>query len=176
MSFVSERIQKNLEPMYQNIEKKKYAQDCYYSNHCPNISPLKRASKGPVHERLGINRKRRRMYDMPYGTNTSLLGPKRRTLKTTANTYTAQNRLHRIKQSFRQNKRMPRNLLIKVPNIPNTPVASKKFKMLLNPTLQSDIRLLQSSYNSEPLMCYLEDFRPTSAGTGISTNDRFTQL
>ncbi|KAG5877653.1 hypothetical protein JTB14_038329 [Gonioctena quinquepunctata] len=67
-------IQKNLEPLKQNIEKKKRAQEIYYENHSDLIgaSPLTRdLGKKPVKQRLGRK--------IPFsGTNTAAIPPKRR--------------------------------------------------------------------------------------------------
>lgn len=75
----SEVIQKNLEPLRENIEKKKRAQDAYYENHSDSVgmSPLTRdAYRRPVKQRLG----RSNMYHYT-GTSTSFLPPKMRLRK-----------------------------------------------------------------------------------------------
>nr|XP_023016336.1 uncharacterized protein LOC111505713 [Leptinotarsa decemlineata] len=67
-------ISKNLEPLKQNVEKKKRAQEIYYENHAEELgaSPLLRdLGKKPVKQRLG------RRVPFP-GTNTSAIPPKQR--------------------------------------------------------------------------------------------------
>lgn len=77
-SFIAEVIQKNLEPLRENVEKKKRAQDAYYETHedTMGMSPLTReAFKKPVKQRLGRRH-------IPYvGTSTSFLPPKKRLRK-----------------------------------------------------------------------------------------------
>lgn len=101
---VTDVIQKNLEPLRENIEKKKRAQDAYYENNTNNfgISPLRRDGRRSVKQRLGRS-------NVPYtGTNTSFLPPKQRlrkinnTLNNKINTRKtrinlAQQRLYRIR-------------------------------------------------------------------------------
>lgn len=94
-------IQKNLEPLRENIEKKKRAQDAYYESSF-GVSPLRRNNRPPVKQRLG-------KVNIPYaGTSTSFLPPKQRLRKvnTTLNNRInsrkirnnpAQQRLYRIR-------------------------------------------------------------------------------
>lgn len=70
----AEHIRRNLEPLRENIEKKKRAQDYYYESSV-GVSPLRRDDRKPVKQRLG-------RVNIPYaGTSTSFLPPKQRLRK-----------------------------------------------------------------------------------------------
>ncbi|VEN45378.1 unnamed protein product [Callosobruchus maculatus] len=63
-------ILRNLQPLQENVQKKKKAQEAYYRRNESGVSPLMRDSvRRPVKARLGL---------MPFGTNTSALPPKMR--------------------------------------------------------------------------------------------------
>lgn len=182
----------NLQPLKVNLEKKKKAQDLYYENNCSN-SPMRRdLNKRPVKHRLGL---------IPYGTNTSSILPKIRLRRQTMNNRInnrkfvhnrrvnlAQQRLNYIRSKHRQtlsipNKMklhrvihngVPRNFQVQVQNTSSPHYQKiKRFKQILNDSLQTEIRQIQSSYKREETMI------PTMVSpaiTGISMHKRFGLL
>ncbi|XP_066148077.1 uncharacterized protein [Euwallacea fornicatus] len=165
-------VSRNLEPLINNT-KKQIAQAKYYEKYPQNESPMTRADKGPVHQRLGLKQIRlKRM--VPLGTNTSSILPKKKFFRNNGNNsfgpnqnnrtklnrlFTVQSRFQRIRsQQLQRINGVPvklrrlttspaTNLTVEVRN-PNyncleyTPV--QRFKMILNPEIQSEILDIQS--------------------------------
>lgn len=157
-------IQKNLESLRENIEKKKRAQDAYYEVHSSHLyqSPLTRdRNRRPVKQRLGRN--------VPYsGTNTSFLPPKQRlrkvhTLNNSINQRkirnTAQQRLYNIMNRNQENhfneapRRMRLRKLVNERNIDgnslqvkvfnNMAKSNDRFRQKLDVTIQMEIKKIQ---------------------------------
>ncbi|KAL1491445.1 hypothetical protein ABEB36_012043 [Hypothenemus hampei] len=191
------RILKNLEPLQTN-NKKLVAQDIYYS------SVLQDEERGPVHERLGANKQIRLRPLMPLGTNTSTVLPKHRLLKrikyqkkqlyqTLYKGNRAQARLDRLRAEFiakrspiklkrLTNTQTAANLTIQVPNTssqskfnPFNDSMPNRFRMYLDPTIQSLIKLMQEEYeNFGGTLFPVPVIKPNT--TAISISDRFSSL
>ncbi|XP_056646366.1 uncharacterized protein LOC130451398 [Diorhabda sublineata] len=193
-------IQKNLEPLKQNIQKKIRAQEAYYQN-CNNVSvsPMTHDIKPPVQQRLGRK--------VPFtGTNTSMVPPKKRLYKNTLNSSIlkkkhlkrnhAQIRLNKIREKQRYESMMannltgPRKIKIhgRIPNaiIPNFKVqirnngnitnngiiGYKRHKISLDSEIQIAIKQLETLYTGEKIVI----LKVKPKATTISLNDRFTNL
>lgn len=193
-------IQKNLEPLKQNIQKKIRAQEAYYQNsNNVSVSPMLRNDKQPVQQRLGRR--------VPFnGTNTSMLPPKKRLYKNTLNSSIskkknikrnyAQMRLNKIRERQRHQTLMENNLTgtrkIKIhgriPNaiVPNFKVqirnngnfintglhGFKRHKISLDSDIQIAIKQLETMYTGEKIV--ILKIQPKA--TTISMNDRFSSL
>ncbi|CAH0556497.1 unnamed protein product [Brassicogethes aeneus] len=182
-----EVIKKNLEPLLQNIEKKKYAQEVYYKENPKGVSPLIRKEKGSVRQRLGQTLKYKRL------TNTANISPKSlykiqrcENYPMNKKRFSAQDRLNRIRQSqlyflnnnnekktntitlrrTNQFKNTPRNVLQR--GVPY----QRKFKLRLNQQLMTAILNIQSQYHSMPL--YMEDYICSAEATDLKLNNRFS--
>ncbi|XP_066259988.1 uncharacterized protein [Euwallacea similis] len=172
ISLFDDIVSRNLEPLINNT-KKQIAQAKYYEKHPQNESPMTRAAKGPVHQRLGVKQIRlKRM--VPLGTNTSSILPKKKFFGNNRNNsfgpgqnnrtklnrlFTVQSRFQKIRtQQLQRINGIPiklrrlttspaTNLTVEVRN-PNyapleyTPV--QRFKMILNPQIQSEILDIQN--------------------------------
>ncbi|CAH0556498.1 unnamed protein product [Brassicogethes aeneus] len=179
-------IQKNLEPLFHNIKKKRLAQDIYYQNHSFGVTSLKK----DVHQRLGQTSKSQKFFHMPYGTNTSSIGPKPKKLfrrnhqnNQLQRHFSVQDRLNKIRlhqsligknKVLKLGRNIPYNLRVQVSNLDfkKQPNFHRKFKLILNPQLQEDIQAIQLKFLSMPL--HLEDWRTQPESTGVRMNDRFT--
>ncbi|XP_018564636.1 uncharacterized protein LOC108906004 [Anoplophora glabripennis] len=193
-------IKKNLEPLKENIKKKKRAQQAYYQNHNQQgVSPLIRDyKKGPVHQRLGRK--------LPYtlGTNTSAIPPKRRLRlpgvhpqHRRTRIFTAQQRLNRIRANNREVQNMqnipkriklrrtlphsmngPTNLTVEVKNNnaigrPQFSHGTRRFRQILNGQLQQEIKKIQMSYQGGQTIAPM---RVTPSATVKPLNTRFASL
>ncbi|KAJ8913547.1 hypothetical protein NQ315_017098 [Exocentrus adspersus] len=198
-------IQKNLEPLKLNTQRKQFAQELYYENHKEaGMSPLIRESrKQPVHQRLG------RKHPLTLGTNTSSILPKRRLrlpslgsnnlFNKRSRIFSAQQRLNRIRANQRevmasQNSSMPKriklrrtlphfggatNLMVEVKN--NNAFFNRHQAMngirRFRQILSPHLQLeIKNIQATHPGHQTIVPFRVTPAATEIALHQRFAQL
>jgi len=193
-------IQQNLKPLVQN-NRKKLAQKYYYQNNPEHHSPLMKDEKPPVHERLGV---KHRFSQMPLGTSTTLILPKRRLLRRNDNFrewrqqrlhrfYSAQSRIERIRSQQRPNSIIKLRRINNNPTVSNLTVQVKnpsykfgpnglgnfnsyRFKMFLNPKIRAQILDIQK----DQISCSRDRLFPvlniTPVTTSITISERFGML
>ncbi|XP_060517654.1 uncharacterized protein LOC132696689 [Cylas formicarius] len=200
---ISQKIKNNLQPLLQNTKKQIAQDAYYQNNPIGSSPLIGQNQKTTVHERLGLKQIRMKRIPFIGTNSSTIPPKKRifkqhpNHIRNFNNSkfqriYSAQARLDRIRQKHKplrlhrfQNTRKHRaaNLTVQVKNpnyvgsgIQNRGAASSavgRFKMILNPVLQSEILHLK---NNETKMgdVIIYNWRPTPVTTIFSTHERFS--